>query len=339
MRRTSALLASLALAGCSRNPSILFDHAGPHAAWTGWLFWLFFIVSGVVWLLVLGLLAFALHRGRTRAAQGHGPLPANPATDRMLARSVGGGIAATILALTVFVGASYAIDRRLLDLDGQARRMVVITANQWWWEIRYPDANSGQDVVTANELHLPVGEPVKLVLRSNDVIHSFWLPNVAGKRDIIPGLENTLVIRVDKAGVWHGRCAEFCGYQHAFMGVTVIAEPAADFEAWRSAQLAPAAEPSAEDEKRGKQVFESSGCGVCHHIRSGETGGDNSSAPDLTHLKSRNTIGAGAAPNTPGHLGGWILDPHRIKPGVHMPINLLSAADLRVLLAYLESLK
>jgi cytochrome c oxidase subunit 2 len=336
--RVAAVAVLVALGGCSRNPSILFEHAGPHAALTGWLFWIFFIASALTWVAVLAFLGLALQRGRATARAGDAPLRPDAAADRSLAHWVAAAVAGTVAILTVFVGASYAVDRWMIGLDREAKREIIITANQWWWEIKYQDPEPAKQFVTANEIHVPVGEPVRLILRSNDVIHSFWIPNVAGKRDIIPGLDNSLVIRADKEGTWQGRCAEFCGLQHAQMALLLIAQPAKEFEAWRAAQVKPAADPVTDEQKRGKQVFETKGCGMCHIVRGGDTAGYSSNAPELTHLKSRTTIAAGAAPNTRGHLGGWILDPHGIKPGVHMPVNLLDAGDFQALLAYLDSL-
>ncbi|SEP47550.1 cytochrome c oxidase subunit 2 [Rhodospirillales bacterium URHD0017] len=335
--RLVAITVLLVLGGCSRNPSVLLDHAGPHAAWTGWLFWVFFVVTAVVWTVVLAMLGLALTRGHSRSRLGLPP-EMTPASDRRLGAWVATGVALSVLILTGLVGASYAVDRELIGLDRNTSRSIEITARQWWWEIRYLDGDPNNQFTTANELHVAVGERVKLSLKSNDVIHSLWLPNIAGKRDIIPGQENSLVIRVDRAGTWNGRCSEFCGYQHAFMGLTLIAQPPDEFQAWLATQRQPAPEPAGEEEKRGMQVFLTGPCAMCHNIRGSGTG-YSSYAPDLTHLKSRSSIAAGAAPNTKGHLGGWIIDPHGLKPGVHMPVNLQNAGDFQALLAYLESLR
>jgi cytochrome c oxidase subunit II len=336
MMRIALVIAAFTLSGCSRNPSMLLDHAGPPAAWTAWLFWVFLAVSVVVWTVVVAALGIALWRSSNRRT------PREPealaADDPLLARWVAAAIGVTVLILTGLVGATYAIDRQLIALDQNPSREIVLTGHQWWWEIRYLDDEPGKVFTTANELHVPVGESIRLILKSNDVIHSVWIPNVAGKRDIIPGQDNFATIRLDKEGVWHGRCAEFCGLQHAFMGLTVIAEPRDKFEEWRNAQLDSAAQPQSEEEKRGQQVFANTTCALCHVIR-GTSPGHSGRAPDLTHLKSRASIGAGAAPNTKGHLGGWIIDPHGLKPGVHMPVNLQNSEDFQALLAYLEILK
>jgi cytochrome c oxidase subunit II len=341
VRQALAISLLLPLLGaCSRNPSVLLDHAGPHAGTIASLFWLFLGVSVAVWVIVLGFLAYALLRHRQTGDE-ESPLltAADPGREQVLTRWVSGSVALTVAIITALVGSSYAIDRRLISLDQNATREIVLTAQQWWWEIRYVDPEPGKQFITANELHVPVGETIKLTLKSNDVIHSLWVPNVAGKRDIIPGQDNSLTIRVDRAGVWQGRCSEFCGFQHAFMGLALIALPPDEFDRWRVSQLSAAAQPNSDEEKRGQDVFKSSSCIMCHTIRGEEPAGYGSHAPDLTHLKSRRTIGAGAAPNTKGHLGGWIIDPHSMKPGVHMPVNLQNARDFQALLAYLEILR
>jgi cytochrome c oxidase subunit II len=214
---------------------------------------------------------------------------------------------------------------------------VKITGSQWWWEIEYVDSASSRRLVTANELHIPVGAPIRIELAARDVIHSFWVPRLHGKLDMVPGHRNVMWLRADSAGVYRGQCAEFCGHQHAKMALTVVAEPREAFDAWLNHQLQPAPPPATTDQIRGREVFESSTCLMCHTIRG--TSAAASTGPDLTHLASRGTIAAGTLPNTRGNLGGWITDPHSIKPGVKMPANSLSPDDLHALLSYLESLR
>ncbi|MDD5460070.1 MAG: c-type cytochrome [Methylococcales bacterium] len=227
----------------------------------------------------------------------------------------------------------------LFDLDKDSELEIEVTAHQWWWELSYLSATPSDVFTTANELHVPVNTKVRLKLKSPDVIHSLWLPNLAGKQDIIPGREQDLVLRVDREGIWHSRCGEFCGLQHAFMRLALFSESKRAFEAWRTAQRQPSAEPQTDIEKHGHEVFSKGACTVCHAIREKNTTGYSDHAPELTHLKSRTTIGAGAAPNTKGYLGGGILDPHSIKPGVHMPTILQKPEDFQALLVYLETLK
>jgi cytochrome c oxidase subunit 2 len=192
-------------------------------------------------------------------------------------------------------------------------------------------------VITANEIHVPVGRPVLLELSSTDVIHSFWAPNLNGKKDLIPGRPTRHLLRPDRAGVFEGRCAEFCGYQHAHMGFLLIAEERDRFEAWLAGQRGPAAEPSDIARQRGRQVFLSSACVVCHSIRG--IGAFGHKAPDLTHLASRRMIASATLPNADGPLAGWIVDSQHVKPGNHMPPNLLPAEQLQDLVSYLRSLQ
>jgi cytochrome c oxidase subunit II len=228
-------------------------------------------------------------------------------------------------------------DRALAALPLKDGVVIQVTAHQWWWEIVYDDNEPSRVFRTANEIHVPVGRPVVLKLKSDDVIHSFWVPNLHGKKDLVPGHEWTLTFRADEPGVYRGQCAEFCGHQHAKMAFFVVAQEPAEYEKWAEAQRQPAKEPSNDAQKRGQEVFLSSPCIMCHTIEG--TLAQARMAPDLTHLASRSTIAAGALPNTRGNLGGWVLDPHSSKPGVAMPPTALSAADLQALLAYLESLQ
>jgi cytochrome c oxidase subunit II len=178
---------------------------------------------------------------------------------------------------------------------------------------------------------------VQLILQSADVIHSFWLPNLQGKRDLVPGKIQSLWLQPDRIGEFRGQCAEFCGYQHAHMGLVAVVESAEDFAKWQEAQRKPAPEPTTDKQRRGRDVFLTGSCVLCHTI-SGTPAGSRV-GPPLTHIASQQTIGAGAFPNTRGYLAGWILDPQALKPGVRMPQNSLSADDLHALLDYLETLK
>lgn len=327
----------VAIPACSHNPSVLLDPAGPHAGEISRLFWIVAAINGVVWLVVTGVLLIVLWR--QRAVDQAEPAQPVPRIERRLVIAVGAAIAFTALVLTIYVGLSYAVDRQLLVLDREPEMEIEITAHQWWWELKYLGQTPAEVFTTANEIHVPVGKKVRLILKSQDVIHSLWFPNLSGKQDIIPGREQDLVLRADRAGIWQGRCGEFCGLQHAKMGLALVAEPPEVFSAWQQAQRRPAAEPQTDEGKRGREIFRNGPCALCHAIRSEDSAAYSNNAPDLTHLKSRATIGAGAAPNTEGHLGGWIVDPHSIKPGVHMPTILQEPADFRALLAYLETLK
>jgi cytochrome c oxidase subunit 2 len=178
---------------------------------------------------------------------------------------------------------------------------------------------------------------VVLILNADDVIHSFWVPNLAGKKDLVPGRTQTFWFQADTPGVYRGQCAEFCGYQHAKMGLLVIADPPAQYAAWASAAQSAPPPPTDPVAARGQQVFLTSSCAMCHAIQGTPAG--SHAGPDLTHLASRQTIAAGALRNTRGSLAGWIVDPQRIKPGAHMPPNQLAPQDLEALLTYLQTLK
>jgi cytochrome c oxidase subunit 2 len=236
-------------------------------------------------------------------------------------------VALFVVANLVLIGETDAPAR------GSTSRTVEVIAHQWWWEIRYP----GTGVVTANEMHIPARTRVNVVVRSTDVIHSFWVPQLNRKVDALPGHPNRLLLYADKAGRYRGDCAELCGAQHSHMGVYVFADDPDDFERWLDQQSRAAREPTTPAERAGRQVFLSEQCASCHTIRGTDARGEI--GPDLTHLKSRTTIAALTLPNRKGYLGGWVLDPQHQKPGNKMPGLNLSGDDFQSLLAYLQSLR
>lgn len=211
-----------------------------------------------------------------------------------------------------------------------------VTGRQWWWQVEYAASNPVDVFETANEIHIPVGVPVLVRLHGADVIHSFWVPQLSGKTDAIPGQTNLSWIQADRAGRYLGQCTEFCGYQHAHMQFEVVAEPQEDFDRWVSAQRQAALAPATQEEIRGLSLVEYR-CGLCHRVRGTEAGAI--SAPDLTHLMSRRALAAGTLLNNPGNLVGWIQNPQNLKPGSLMPNQYLSAQQLSDALAYLETLK
>jgi cytochrome c oxidase subunit 2 len=184
---------------------------------------------------------------------------------------------------------------------------------------------------------VPVGRPVALELRGDDVIHSFWVPNLGVKRDMIPGHATSVLFQADAPGVYRGQCAEFCGAQHAKMGFLVVAEPPEEFAAWLDRQRDSARTPADSLARRGQEVFLASSCAMCHAVGGTPAGGRL--GPNLTHVAGRRTIAAGTLPNVRGHLAGWIIDPQQIKPGARMPASAIPPADLRAILAYVESLR
>ena len=218
-----------------------------------------------------------------------------------------------------------------VNAESPSAMRVEVVGHQWWWEYRYPDLN----VVTANELHVPVGVPLRLELTSNDVIHSFWAPQFGWKKDAIPGKTNTMPVQVDQPGVYDGTCTEYCGTQHAWMRVRVVAQSTDEFNAWVQQQQQPASSSQDPTAARGQQVFTGSTCVNCHTLRG--TTANGQVGPDLTHFGSRSIIGAGVLENTPDNLRQWISNPQAIKPGVLMPgYSSLSDDDLTALVTYLE---
>ncbi|HVL55852.1 MAG TPA: cytochrome c oxidase subunit II [Burkholderiaceae bacterium] len=311
--------------------------AGPQAAQIHELWWVFIAICGVVFVALLVVLLWALWRAPRSDERTAADVSSLRQSEPGLQRAVIAATAASIVGLIALTTASVVADRALARLPGDDAVQIELTANQWWWEARYMDPQPSRIFTTANELHVPVGRTVVVTLRSNDVIHSFWVPNLHGKKDLIPGHTTSFRFRADEPGIYRGQCAEFCGFQHARMGILVIAEPAAQYEAWAEQQRQPAPEPADPLASRGRDVFVSSTCAMCHRIQGTAAHGRN--APDLTHLASRRTLAAGTLPNTTGHLAGWIVDPQRIKPGVNMPQNTLAPDDLQALLAYLGTLK
>lgn len=213
---------------------------------------------------------------------------------------------------------------------------IQVTGNQWWWRARYLSDDPTRVFNTANEIHIPVGQPVRIELASADVIHAFWVPALTGKTQTIPGQINVTWLEASRPGIYRGQCTQYCGEQHAHMALFVVAEQPADFRKWWDAQLAPAEAPATAQAVKGQHEFEFH-CGACHNVRGAQAGG--TVAPDLTHLMSRATIAAGTLPNNTGNLLGWIADPAAIKPGTLMPVLYLSGPELADIGTYLQTLK
>jgi cytochrome c oxidase subunit II len=319
----------------------VLDAAGPESARIERLWWLMFWVATVVFVLVVAAATVGFLRGRERrlrdatAPSPHGR--AEQPFDTGATPVVAGAVVATVVTLFVLLVATVWTHRAVASLGASTAVSIKVTGHQWWWEVQYESADPSTQFTTANEIHIPVGHPVVLKITSTDVIHSIWIPNLQGKRDLVPGYVNTLWLEADRPGLYRGQCAEFCGLQHAHMALYVTAESDADFEKWKIDQLKPAPQPATDEERHGRDVFLHATCNTCHTIRGTIAGAVM--GPDLTHLASRGTIAAGTLPNTRGHLGGWIADPQQIKPGNYMPPNSLQGEDLQALLTYLESLK
>lgn len=310
------------------------EPAGTAAAQSLRLFYTYFDVSALVFTLVIAALGFAL--GKKRSAPEEGAAPTN-AELRGKTRAVTWATLATVVVLLGLLVASVSTGHAMATLNKEHPLVVRVIAHKWWWEFRYAVAGPATQFSTAYELHIPVGRPVELELVATDVIHSFWVPNLSGKRDAIPGKHNVLFLRADRAGAYEGQCAEFCGTEHAHMRFLVIAESPEQFSAWRDHQLGSPAPPNDPLRQRGLEVFMKSRCSACHAI--GGTDAFGTVGPDLTHLASRKRLAMGTLENDQEHLSSWITDPQSSKPGVQMPSTPLGPDDRRALLAYLEGLR
>lgn len=299
------------------------EPAGVHADRIGTLWDVFLIVCSVVYVLVIAFLLVALRRWSNDE------------------RAVGTGVAVAVgLTVVTLFGllVSSVLTGRATASTQDAPIEITLTGRQWWWQFDYDHPDASKRFTTANELTIPVGIPVRIWLRSPDVIHSFWVPNLNGKQDLIPGKENNqIVLQATKPGVYRGQCAEFCGYQHAKMALWVNVVSPADYAKWIESQRQPSKIPSTPEQRKGLETFMRSPCPLCHTIQG--TPANGKTAPDLTHFASRRSIAAGTVPNRRGFLAGWILDPQHIKPGAYMPPTQLEQGELEPLLAYLESLQ
>ena len=330
--RVSVLVTALALGGCRGWQSAL-DPQGPQAHELAWLFWVFTAVLAAIFVAVV--VAVALAVGIRRPARPD-PLVVDEARERrsnVVVAALAFATGATVLVLT---GLSFTSQRNLFRVEEEAVT-IRVTGHQWWWEIRYEEADASRTFTTANEIHVPVGRPVKIKLNSADVIHSFWVPSLMGKMDLIPGQENDIRVVADRPGVYRGQCAEFCGLQHAHMGLLVVAEPEAEFARWRDRQIRSADPPEEGERRQGLEAFVTKPCVMCHAVRGTPAGGQV--APDLTHVGSRRYLAAGTLPMSRGNLAAWIVDPHGIKPGVNMPTIKLDPDDVSAISAFLEGLK
>lgn len=285
-------------------------------------------IAAAVFVVVEALLLYSVWRYRERPGD-DGALPTQ--THGNTAIEIAWTIAPALVLAIVFVSTVRTMGVVASAPEGDL--YVKVIAHQWWWEIQYPELG----IVTASDLHVPVGQPVQVELTSADVIHSFWVPELAGKTDNIPGRTTHTWFSVDRAGGYLGLCAEFCGAQHANMRFRVIAESPEEFEAWVKNQQAPAARPTTALAQQGKQAFLSNACVGCHTIAG--TTAQGKVGPDLTHVGSRRTIAAGVLPSTPENLARWVRNPQEVKPGTLMPDLNLSETTIDALVAYLESLK
>ncbi len=305
---------------------------GPAAAVTTEMTWVLSIGAGVVFGVVLLCIAAALWR-RDRAPAGD--------ADRATRWWIGGaGVVFPLLVLVPLLIYAAARTDALTPprlATGADDLVITVQARLWWWRISYRDPSLGHEVVTANQINLPTGRAVTLALVSDDVIHSFWVPALAGKVDMVPGKVHHLRLQADRAGVYRGQCAEFCGEQHARMAIHVVAQAPDDFARWLQAQAAPAAPPDGPDAARGLAVFTDRRCSACHSVLG--LGPVATAGPDLTHVASRLQLGAGTLPFSRASLVDWITDPQHAKPGARMPSYALDPASMQALVTFLEQLR
>jgi cytochrome c oxidase subunit 2 len=324
------------LCGCAGFQTALGGEGADSADFLN-LFAAFMIVCTIMYLLVVAGLFAALWRRRRADEALTVEAGSHHRSSPLLRTALIGWVALIALGLVGLTVASFFTDRSAAARVARPELTVKLTANQWWWDVIYTTRDSSKMVRTANELHLPVGVRAEITLQSNDVIHSFWVPNLAGKQDLIPGRVTDIQLLPRKAGYYRGQCAEYCGIQHAHMALDVTVESKSDFDRWIAAQQQPAFAPATPLALAGYRYVTTRECSVCHAINGTPAGGQV--GPDLTHFASRRSIGAGTLPMGRGNLYGWVADPQSQKPGNHMPTIGLSANDLHAVVAYLETLK
>jgi len=310
---------------------------GPQAGHVHALWMLTLAVCTLVFAAVLAALLIALMRAGRSNAQSAPDLSALGRPEPGRRHGVIAAVAVSTLLLLALIAASIFTDRALAKLSTDGALRLEVTAHQWWWEVRYVEPQVADTFITANEIHVPTGRPVIVTLKADDVIHSLWVPSLAGKKDLIPGRTTTMNFRADREGAYRGQCAEFCGSQHALMAFFVVADPPERYEAWAAAQRRPAADPPPGQPLRGREIFMRSSCAMCHAVDG--TSAQAVRGPNLTHVASRGTLAAGSLPNTPEDLKRWIADPQQIKPGTYMPATQLSSEDMEALVGYLQTLR
>jgi cytochrome c oxidase subunit II len=326
--RTVLLL--LATACVSDAPQSMLDPAGAQSA-SIYRLWIYMLVVAVlVYVAVMAALVIAV---RGRRSEPESDRDGETSARRVVSTAV--AVTAGILFFTLVL--DFATGRHLMHGQPENALTIKLTGYRWWWDVEYTDSQPQRHVRLANEIHLPVNQVVRIELISHDVIHSFWVPSLGGKKDLIPGHDNEMWLRAEQPGVYRAQCAEFCGLQHANMALFVVVEPEDQFNAWLAKQRQPAPDPIDSLAVRGRAIIENGSCAVCHTVTGTRAAGRV--GPDLTHVASRLSLAAGTLPNTRGALSGWIADPQTVKPGAQMPPQSLHASDLRAVVAYLETLR
>lgn len=315
---------ALLLAGCG-GPQSALEPAGHGAERIALLFWWMAAGAAVIWLIVVGLAFYAFR------------VQPGPHEKKAALLIIGGGAAFPTVVLAVLLAFGLAEMPGLLAPAPEGSLKIAVTGEQFWWRVRYlPPGREPFEL--ANEIRLPVGERVQLVLESPDVIHSFWVPSIAGKMDMIPGRVTRLALEPTRTGTFRGACAEYCGESHALMSFHVVVQEREAFARWMERQGAPARPPAGARAARGRELFLANGCGACHTVRG--TPADGVVGPDLTHVGSRVSLGAGVLRNEPGGFRRWIAGPEHVKPGVLMPaFGMLPPGELQALAAWLEELE
>lgn len=332
LRRTRvALLAAwlLVLSGCGRQSIVSPRSPQTHDIQVLW--WWMLGIGGVVFLGALGMLTVAWFRRRTPGLPIFGTREIVPQT---LVLIFGIGIPLVVLVTLFGIADIYLVSRTAPPNPKTTRLTVDVIGHQWWWQIEYP----GTSAVTANEIHIPVGTRVNVVATTADVIHSFWVPQLARKIDEIPGRQNRILLYADRPGSYRGQCAEFCGMQHANMSLYVIAQPMPAFRAWLAGMSSSANTPTTRAAVVGERLFTADQCASCHTIR-GTSASYATVGPDLTHLPTRSSLAAATITNTPRELERWIRNPQAIKPGSRMPDLGVSRPAAGEIVAYLDSLR
>lgn len=333
MRKASVAALLLMTATSCGPPQSILHPGGPAARNLSTIGWVVFILLGAIALLMWLLLLWTVLRRRGTLAEHE-------------QYNEGGGqkwifVGGLAIPLVVLCGLFTFTLERMTDFPLMAGNMhpeILIIGHQFWWEVHYLDGPVNEHFITANEIHIPVGKPVDLLLESADVIHSFWVPGLHGKMQLIPGRQNYLRIEASQPGEFPGQCTQFCGAQHAHMRLLVVAQAPAEYALWRRNQLNPAAEPQEAEAVRGREVFNNGPCALCHTVRG--TLANGKVAPDLTHIASRKFIGANSFINNKADMGGWITNAQSLKPGCQMPaLTFFDGQDLRALTDYLAELK
>lgn len=320
--------------GACNGPQSILNPGGPAAHTLSQIGWVVFILFSIITVVVLAILIWAAVR-RRGSLEYHEPWNEGGGQSWIL---IGGFAVPFVVLCAVFV---FTLDRlKAFPIRGDAipHPQILVTGHQWWWEVQYLGGDEDQHFKTANEIHIPVGQPIDIELRSADVIHSFWVPALHGKMQLVPGRTNFIRIQADHAGTFQGECAVFCGAQHAHMRILVVGQSPEEYRAWRAEQLKPAAEPEDAEASHGRDVFEHAACVLCHTING--TLAQGKVAPDLTHLAGRERIAGDSYANDTANLEAWVTHAQSLKPGALMPdLTEFNGRDLQALVAYLQELK